>query len=170
MAVTDPNNRIDFNPAPETLQAIEGYMAGLEETLGGLGVDLGTEDTRTFARYSDGSVVYVKKALVISQTQPQMCSPWVNPVEFAHDVAGADYYDAMERRLIALTRLVHGAKLLCRKEGYEQAGETYDSTKKAADRNVPGARAAADDLGQQFEGYRAAASKRKRKASAGDDS
>ena len=169
MTVTDNNNRISFNPDPEKSAAIEGFMGGLEESLGEIGVDLGTEDVRKFAVWSDGSSVYVKTALVLAQTVQGICPPHVDTVEFARDIAGAEYYDAMERRLNALAKLMHGASMLCRKEGYAQANAVYDGAKKAAEFNVPGAKAAADELGQNFanHGPSAAALSRKKAASEG---
>ena len=164
MTTTDPNNRISFEMPPDEGQAIEGHASSLEELLGKHGADLGTENRRRFARAGVGSNVYVKKALVIAQTMPHLCPAAVDPVEFARDVAGADYFDAMERRLLALARRMHDASILCRKEHYQAANAVYDTCKQGATFNLPGAKAAMDDLGQQFEGRGVPAAKRARKA------
>lgn len=170
MAMEDPNNRISFDPPPDKLQVIEGLMSGLEQALADLGADLGTENRRKFARAGDGSHVYMKKALVVAQTMPQLCPSVVDPVEFARDVAGADYYDATERRLLAMARRMHDGSLLCRHEGYRASNAVYDGAKTGAEFNVPGAKAVADDLGKQFEAHRTAASKRARKRAKDDGS
>ena len=169
MTVTDNNNRISFNMPPEDGSAIEGHTGGLEELLPRYGADLGTEDVRRFAVAGDKSLVYVKEALVVAQTIQGVCPTHLDVVEFARDVAGADYFDAMERRLRALVKLMHDASILCRKEAYQQANAVYDGTKKAAEFNVPGAKAAADSLGRHFEGRGVGRPKRARKPGAADD-
>lgn len=151
MTTTDPKNRISHDLPAEDDQAIDGHVGGLEELFGKYGVDLGTEDTRRFALVGAGRSVYVKAALAIAQANAQLCPPWVIPLEFTRDVDGADYFDAMERRLNAVLSLVRGAGILCRKEAYEAANAVYDFCKKGAEFNVPGAKDAADELGQNFE-------------------
>ena len=152
MTTTDPKNRISHDPPAEDLQSIDGHVGGLEDLFGKYGVDLGTEDTRRFALVGAGRSVYVKAALAIAQTKSQLCPPWVIPLEFTRDVDGADYFDAMERRLNAVLSLVRGAGILCRKEAYEAANAVYDFCKKGAEFNVPGAKDAADELARNFEG------------------
>ena len=151
MRTTDPKNRISHDLPTEDDQAIDSHVGALEELFGKYGVDLGTEDTRRFALVGAGRSAYVKEGLAIAQTKPQLRPPWVIPQEFARDVDGADYFDAMERRLNALLSLVRGAGILCRKEAYEAANAVYDFCKKGAEFNVPGAKDAADGLGQNFE-------------------
>lgn len=59
---------------------------------------------------------------------------------------------------------MHDASIPSRKEGYQAANAVYDTCKQGATFNLPGAKAAADELGKQFEGRGVPATKRARKA------
>ncbi len=169
MTVTDNNNRIRYDIPPDDGAAIDSHTSSLEVLLAKYGADLGTEDVRSFAVAGDKSALYVKDALDVAQTVAGVCPAHVDTEEFARDVAGGDYYDAMERRLLALAKLMHDASILCRKDSYQQANAVYDGCKRAAEFNVPGAKAAADRLGRNFAGRGGGRPKSARKPPAGDD-
>ena len=151
MSANDFSNRISPNIPPQDDQAIDGFLTGLETTLASHCVDLGAEDPRTLSRMGDGSFVFVSLALECAQKYPQICPGFLDVAEFARDVAGANYFGGVERRLQAVQALVHGSNLLCRAEAYQAALAIYGAAKSAAKLGVAGAQAVVDLLSPQFE-------------------
>ena len=151
MTTKDNSNRISFEMPPEDDTAIQGCVGGLETTLASHCVDIGSDDPRTYAKMTDKNFVWVNLVLETSDAHPELCPGFLDRVEFAKDVAGANYFTSLEHRLEAVLALVRSSNLLCRYEAYQAALAFYASAKHAAKLGMAGAQAVVDLLAPHFE-------------------
>lgn len=101
---------------------------------------------------SSGNEPFVTKALEYAEANPNLVPPFINVVEWRKDY---NYRNAL-RQVLQIVRSgvesVDDTEMVAGSECYTPALKLYDSVKMAAELNVAGAGAIADDLGERFSG------------------
>jgi mannose/cellobiose epimerase-like protein (N-acyl-D-glucosamine 2-epimerase family) len=115
-------------------------------------VNLTADERRALPKMSAGNEPFVLKALEYAEANPHLVPPFINVVEWRKDYT---YRNALRQVLQIIRPLVESVddtEMAAGSEAYTPALKFYESVKMAAELNVAGAGAIADDLGERFNG------------------
>ena len=109
------------------------------------------------AKLGDKTLAFVDKTNSYSQANPQLCPSYFSQAEFAIDFAD---YQSLRPLAMLTEQLLHtidDTMMMAGSEAYVSSLSFYNSTKDAAKRDIPGAKAVYDDLSVRFPSTRAKA-------------
>ena len=114
-------------------------------------VVLTPDGIRSMAKSGPKSKAFVSRALEYSNN-PTFALSLINPTEFAKGIAVAEMYSEVEAELEQLSTDVKSMVILSGSEAYSQALLLYKNLQMLSQQNVPGAKAAYEDLRSLYPG------------------
>lgn len=142
---------ITLNLSAEDLAAIEGAVQVLQEKLLPGLITLSVQDRKEILKLGDKTLAFVRKALQHARENPAFQPPFGDLAEMERELALLDLIGGLQR---PLSRVVDGLDDTGSGVGgnlYAYGLAVYQTVKLAAKNRLPGAQAAADDLGQRFQ-------------------
>lgn len=115
-------------------------------------VVLTPDEIRGMAKYGPKSKAFVSRSQEYS-TNPSFTLSLINSDEFANDIKIAESYSEVEAELEQLIVDVRSMAIMSGSEAYSQALLLYKSLQILSQQNVPGAKAAYEDLRTLYPGY-----------------
>ena len=109
------------------------------------------EERISILKMGDKTIDFVIKALEYVKTNPQFAPAYLNVEGLNTDVAAVNGLTEIEQPVKSLAMQLDDTIMVAGSEAYTAALTFYNSVKEAAKRNVPGAKAIADDLKVRFE-------------------
>lgn len=88
------DNRIDVVITQEQVDKVLGLLKEIEATLPGL-IELSPDQRRGMARYSEGDLSFILRALTIAEQHPEILPPSFNLDEMRHDVTALQFLDVV---------------------------------------------------------------------------
>lgn len=107
------------------------------------------------AKLGDKTLAFVDKTNAYSQANPLLCPPYFSQAELAIDFAD---YQSLRPLAVLVEQVLHSIEdtmMVAGSEAYVASLSFYNSTKDAAKRDIPGAKAVYDDLKARFPQKRA---------------
>jgi hypothetical protein len=146
------SNRISLKIPGDDMQAIQGAIKVLQDTLLPHLVDLGQEDRRAMPLMGAKTVDFVSKSLTHATDHPAVIPGFVDLEEFSCDLAAVGTLRSLLNPLQQITDMVSDSLALSGSEAYAAALVCYKSFKAASKLGVPGTTTIADDLSGRFPG------------------
>jgi hypothetical protein len=118
-------------------------------------IALSADDKRSVPKVGDKGAAFMQKSSGYMNTSPEFIPMFVDKGEADKDFEGFNALHGFLRLLAPLVSNIEDTALLCGSEFYRACLNYYDTVKKAAENNVPGARAIYEDLKVYFDAQRA---------------
>jgi hypothetical protein len=143
-------NSISIIIAPADLQKVNDAVKTITETLAQYVVALTPAQRRQNPKMGDGTLAFVKKAAHYAETNPEVYPPYFDAQALKVDVTAIDTLLQILRPLHQVTLNLSDTVMACGTDAYRIALALYQSVKRAAGHNVPGAKAIAEELRPRF--------------------
>lgn len=144
------NNLISLNLTPEEDDAIQQAIATLNNTLLPRLITLTKEERTELPKMGDKTLAFAIKANEYAGQNEILIPPYISVEEFTSDLNATSRLREYAQQLAPLMEALDDSIMAAGSEAYQAALLFYSMIKTAAENNVPGAKAIADDLSQRF--------------------
>lgn len=148
-------NRISITFNEADTAAINAAIQVLLTKFGPYLIALMPDDKRGMPKVGDKGAAFMQKSASYMDSNPEFIPMFLDKVEAGKDYEGFSVIHGFLRLLAPLVSNLEDTALLCGSEYYRACLNYYDTVKKAAENNVPGARAIYEDLKVYFEAQKA---------------
>lgn len=138
-------DKVEINAAIQTL--INKFSPHL--------ISLMPDDKRAIPKVGDRGAAFMQKSAAYMQTNPEFSPMFLDKAEADKDFEAFNVIHGFLRMILPFVSNLEDTAMLCGSEFYRACLNYYDSVKRAAENNVPGARAIYEDLKVYFEAQRA---------------
>ncbi|MGC2238357.1 MAG: hypothetical protein WA584_19540 [Pyrinomonadaceae bacterium] len=118
-------------------------------------IALTADDKRAVPKVGDKGAAFMQKSAGYMDANPEFIPMFLDKAEADKDFEGFSAMHEFLRLLAPLVSNMEDTALLCGSEFYRACLNYYDTVKRAAENNVPGARAIYEDLKVYFDAQRA---------------
>jgi len=150
MGETVPNETASDDIPPESIAAIDGAFATLDEHLLPHLKLYGPKERRKRPRMGDRTEPFVSKAADYSETHPEFMPAYVDKPAFKRAVRRVGTLRPYQRRFDQYKSMVDDSMGIAGSDALMGALPYYKTTKEAAKNKQPAAMTIADDLGERF--------------------
>ncbi len=147
-------NRISIQFSDADAREINQAIQTLITKFGPYLIALMAEDKRAVPKVGDKGAAFMQKSSGYMTTNPEFIPMFVDKAEADKDFEGFNALHGFLRLLAPLVSNIEDTALLCGSEFYRACLNYYDTVKKAAENNVPGAKAIYEDLRVYFDAQR----------------
>jgi len=110
------------------------------------------QERQSLSKMGDKTLAFVEKALGYLDSNPEFATKYANPEEAKRDFdLSRDLYTVWQTAAPLIYDL-ESTMMMAGSEAYEEARSYYDSVKRAAKSNEPGAKVIYEDLKKRFPG------------------
>ena len=149
--MADPNYvPIVITPAEMVINL--GLIEDLAIVLPSSLINLTPGQRKSFLKAGDKTLAFCTKALEIANATPDLIPKFVDVAVLAKNVKAASDLLIILRAMEILTTKLSDSSLLAGKQGYIDCLLIYNNIRKAAERNITGAKVAYEDLKVRFPG------------------
>jgi hypothetical protein len=143
-------NKVELVLTPEDKKALENAVATINNVFDGRLIALTGDEKMRLAKMSDKSIPFVSKVLEYFVTEPKFAPPYVNMESVKRDYEATTALLNLRRQLNKIMSTIEDTAILSGSEAYVAALAYYNSVKRAAQKNVPGAKVVYEDLNKRF--------------------
>jgi len=144
------DNRISITIAPEVKTAIDASVADLKTKLQPYIIALTPDERHSLPKMSDKSIAFVNKALNYAASNPEFVPPFLDLNEMTKDISAVETLNGIANALAQITTGLDDTIMLAGSEAYVASLSYYNSVKQAVKRDIPNAKAIAEDLSERF--------------------
>ena len=150
-------NKINISIPPEVLAEVKVALQTIKTQLDPYLISLTPEQRRVLPKMSDKTFSFVMKVLSYVDTAPQFSPPYLDIPSLKTDMKAVEDMRVLFEDAAILDSNLDDSIMLSGSEAYVASLAYYDSVKRAARLNVPGAKVVYDDLKARFPGTKVAA-------------
>jgi len=148
-------NSISIKVSDEDARDINQAIQVIITKLGPYLIALMPDDKRSVPRVGDKGAAFMQKSAAYMGSNPEFSPMFLDKAEADKDYEGFQVMHGFLRLLAPVVSNVEDTAFLCGSEFYRACLNYYDTVKRAAENNVPGAKAIYDDLKVYFDAQRA---------------
>lgn len=143
-------NRISISIPAELLTQASGLINQLKTLFQPFVVALSGEEIQSLFKMSDKSISFVEKCIFYAKNNASYLPPFVDMPELEKDFKAVSDLFSVLRPLQELEKSLSDSAVLAGSEAIVSSAAIYNTVKQADKMNVPGAKAAYDDLKKRF--------------------
>ena len=147
------NNHVQAIP-DDVLAKTQAKIDEIRELLAPYMLAMTAKQRRTILKMGPKTINFVEKAYDFAKQNPNLVPPYLDMSNFENDFKSAHGLWTLTNKLGQLYHNACDTEMLAGSEAYQAALVYYNSVKKAAEQNIPGAKPVHKDLKVRFPGSR----------------